>query len=141
MNDAERSIVMRRPDVRFVRRHYPLDSTCNPDMQRQVHAGACELARGAICAERLGRFEAYDDLVFASQGSKVDPEVTAMQAGLDVAAFRDCLSSPETDERLAADIQAARQARIQGTPSLEVRGKVYSLDELYPLLGLDPRRP
>ncbi len=141
MNDAERSIVMRRPDVRFVRRHYPLDSTCNPDMQRQVHAGACELARGAICAERLGRFEGYDDLVFASQGSKVNPEMIAMQAGLDVAAFRDCLSSPDTDERLAADLQAARQARIQSTPSLEVRGKVYSLDELYPLLGLDPRRP
>jgi uncharacterized membrane protein/protein-disulfide isomerase len=139
MNREEKPIVARRPDVRFVRRHYPLDNTCNPQLPQQVHAGSCDLARGAICAERQGKFELYDDLAFANQEARPKPEAVAQQAGLDLTAFRDCLSSPETEQRLAADIQAAGQANVNFTPALQVQGKIYSLDMLYPLLGLPPR--
>lgn len=140
MHGDERSIMAARRDVRFVRRHYPLDNTCNAQLPRQVHEGSCALSRGAICAEKIGRFDAYDDLAFAQQATKPDPERLAQQLGFDAAAFRDCMASPETDQRLAADIEAAGRAGIQFTPSLEVNGKIYSRDTLPAILGI-PRGP
>ena len=136
MHGEERSILAARPDVRFVRRHYPLDNTCNGQLAQQIHAGACALARGGICAEKLGRFEAYDDLAFAQQGSRPTPTALAEQLGLDAGAFQSCLSSPETEQRLASDIAAADRAGVQFTPSLEVNGKLHSRDTLRTVLGL-----
>lgn len=139
MHREERSIMARRPDVRFVRRHYPLDNTCNPQLPQQVHAGSCALARGGICAEKMGRFDAYDDLAFAQQAQRPTPESVAQQIGLDPAAFRDCMASPETEQRLAADIEAAGRAGVNFTPALEVQGKIYSADTLPAVLGIERR--
>lgn len=135
-NAQEPTITMRRRDVRFVKRHYPLDNTCNAQLQRQVHAGSCALARGAICAEKVGRSDAYDDLAFAQQATHPDPERLAQQLGFDMGAFRACLASPEIEQRLAADIEAAGRAGVQFTPALEIQGKIYSSDMLPAKLGL-----
>ncbi|HYD42064.1 MAG TPA: vitamin K epoxide reductase family protein [Anaeromyxobacter sp.] len=140
MHADERSILAARPDVRFVRRHYPLDNTCNLQLQRQIHAGACALARGGICAEKMGRFDAYDDLAFAQQASRPSPEALAQQLGLDPGAFQSCMASPETEQRLASDIDAAGRAGVQFTPALDVNGKIHSRDTLRSILGL-PRAP
>jgi uncharacterized membrane protein len=140
MHADERSILAARPDVRFVRRHYPLDNTCNGQLGQQIHAGACALARGGICAEKMGRFEAYDDLAFSQQASRPKPEALAEQLGLDPGAFQSCMASPETEQRLASDIEAAGRAKVEFTPSLEVNGKIHSRDTLRSVLGL-PRGP
>lgn len=138
MHAKEKTIAARRPDVRLVRRFFPLDATCNPAVHSTVHEGACDLARGGICAEKQGRFEAYDDAAFASQATHPGPEDLAAQLGLDPAAFRACLSAPETQQRLAADAQSGLRDGVRGTPSFLVQGKLESAERFLQLLGLPP---
>jgi protein-disulfide isomerase len=123
---TDKPLLAARPDVRVVRRHFPLDDKCNPKLTRPFHLGACELARAGICAEAQGegRFEAMDDALFANQGEKAPVEELARRVGLDLPRFRACLTSAETEARLASDIQAGIKAGIRGTPSYVVDGKV-----------------
>jgi uncharacterized membrane protein len=133
----EKAALARRPDLKIVRRHFPLDATCNPRLKRSVHEGACDLARGGICAERQGRFEAFDDAAFAAQESKPGVEALASQSGLDLAAFKACLASPETEQQLAADIQSAIAAGVSGTPTYQFQGRLIGT-HLPPELGGPP---
>ncbi len=134
MHLVEKAISASSPGVRFVRRHYPLDGTCNPRIRETIHAGSCELARGGICAERLGAFDAYDDAAFANQDAKPTPQAVASMVGIDPSAFEACLHSPETDARLAADIQSGTAAGVHATPSFQVQGRLYT-GQLPPVLG------
>jgi len=136
MHGTEKAIVAASPGVRFVRRQYPLDAACNPRLRATIpgHESSCELARGGICAERLGAFEAYDDAAFAQQEARPGAEALAQAAGIDLAAFRACLRSPETEARLAADIRDGLTAGVKATPSYQLRGKLYA-GSLPPELG------
>jgi 2-hydroxychromene-2-carboxylate isomerase len=60
----------------------------------------------------------------------------ATQIGLDAASFRACLSAPETQARLAADVQSGVRLSVNGTPSFLVQGKLVSADRLLQLLGM-----
>ncbi len=136
MHQKEKAIAARRPDVRLVRRFFPLDATCNPGVQRTVHEGACDLARGGICAEKQGRFEAYDDAAFAGQATHPAPEELAAQVGLDAGAFRACLSAPDTQQRLAEDAQSGKQLGVHYTPAFLIQGKVVPADDFLRMLGI-----
>jgi protein-disulfide isomerase/uncharacterized membrane protein len=107
-------------------KNYPLDAECNPHVRPTIHAGACRLARGGLCAHEQGRFWPYHDKIFASpppDAQKVDLARLAGEAGLDTAAFAACLDSPRVAERLAAEIAEARQSGVNATPTLFVNGK------------------
>ena len=43
------------PDVNLTFKNFPLEQSCNPGIGQTVHRGACELARGAICASGLDK--------------------------------------------------------------------------------------
>lgn len=133
-HEANKPILASRPDVRVVRRHFPLDDTCNPKLTRPFHVGACDLARAAICAEAQGRFDEMDDALFRNQAEKAPVQELARRLGLDLPRFEACLTSPATEKRLADDIQAAIEAGVRGTPSYVYGGKVYPGD-LATLLG------
>ena len=139
MHGTEKAITTSSPGVRFVRRQFPLDAGCNPRVRATVpgHEGSCELARGGICAERLGAFEAYDDAAFAQQEARPGAEALAQAAGIDLGAFRACLRSPETETRLAADIRDGLAAGVKATPSYQLRGRLYA-GALPPELGGPP---
>lgn len=121
-HEETRAFLARRPDVTLVRRHFPLDSSCNPAMTKPMHPLACALARAAICAEVQGRFAEMDDALFRNQQQGLPVETIAGRLGLDMERFRACLASPETERRLAADIAAALRDRIGATPTFVVRG-------------------
>jgi 2-hydroxychromene-2-carboxylate isomerase len=107
-------------------KNYPLDASCNPRLNRSTHPGACRLARGAICAQRQGRFDAYHDRVFASElRDPTDADVVrlAAEAGLDGSALRACLDDPKTRETLDAQIAEANRLGVSATPTLYVNGK------------------
>jgi protein-disulfide isomerase/uncharacterized membrane protein len=115
-----------RTDIRLVRRHFPLDPACNPAVNRQVHPSACALARAGVCAEAQGRFAEMDDALFANQRDRAPTEALAARVGLDLARFRACLTSPETDARIAADVAAAVRDGVRATPSYVLDGVVYT---------------
>ena len=71
-------------------KNYPLDAECNPNVKPTIHAGACRLARGGLCAHEQGRFWPYHDRIFAlppADAAKPDLTKLAGEAGLDAAAF------------------------------------------------------
>ena len=121
-HEETRAFLAGRPDVTLVRRHFPLDSSCNPVMKKPMHPAACALARTAICAEAQGRLAEMDDALFANQERGEPAEAIAARLGLDLGRFRACLASPETERRLAADIAAALRDGVRATPTYVVGG-------------------
>jgi uncharacterized membrane protein len=123
-HEEERPFLAAHPELRVVKRHFPLDDACNPLVKGKMHVGACSLARAGICAEAQGRAAEMDDALYRERG-RSGMEV-AKELGLDMARFTECVVSPETDRRLAADISQGIRDGVRGLPSWLVGGKVYT---------------
>jgi uncharacterized membrane protein/predicted DsbA family dithiol-disulfide isomerase len=121
-----KAALARRPDIKVVKRHFPLDQACNPVVKRPMHQNACEYARAAICAEAQGYFEAMDDALFQNQRVRRPVAELARGLGLDVARFQACLGAPETAQRLQGDIAAALKDNVNATPTYVVGGAQYA---------------
>ncbi len=107
-------------------KNYPLDAACNPKLKQSTHPGACNVALGAVCAQRQGKFEAYHDRMFSTELRSPTPSDVvriAGEAGLDGAALQGCLDDPKTKETLAAQIAEANRLGVNATPTLYVNGK------------------
>jgi protein-disulfide isomerase len=116
-HEETRAILSSRPDITLVRRHFPLDGSCNPSVARTIHPSACALARAAICAEEQGRFAEMDDALFRNQRERLPPAVLAERIGLDLARFGACVGSRDTERRLAADVAAGLRDGVRATPT------------------------
>jgi protein-disulfide isomerase len=121
-----KAVLRQRPDIRVVKRHFPLDQACNPVIKRPMHLNACEYARAAICAEAQGHFEAMDDALFQNQRSRRPVGDIARGLGLDIIRFDACLVAPETTARLQADVAAAIKDDVKATPTYVVGGVQYA---------------
>jgi protein-disulfide isomerase/uncharacterized membrane protein len=133
-------------------KHYPLDQTCNDNLKGTVHAGACGMALGGICAHEQGHFWQYHDKVFEStftNPTRDDVVKVAGDVGLNVPAFESCLASPRAKERLAAEIQEGRRVSVSATPTVFINGKklpnlnsfMLAIDKESKRLGLPPLAP
>jgi protein-disulfide isomerase len=121
-----RELVGTTPGVSLVFRHFPLDTACNGNLQRQMHSNACAAAYAAECAGKQGRFWEYHDILFEN-GQRLGREALvtyAERVGLDVPAFTRCLDDPATHARVAADVAAAKQAGVNSTPTLFINGRL-----------------
>lgn len=110
------------PDTRMVLRHYPLSTSCNPHVGRDLHPSACVSAIAAVCATAQGHTEDAAALLFAQAGAPVvaGPFVDALH--LDAAQWRACVTDPAAAEALARDIDEGYRAGVQGTPTILVSG-------------------
>ena len=107
-------------------KNYPLDAACNPKLKQSTHPGSCELALGAVCAQRQGKFETYHDKVFSTDlhnPQRADVVLLAGQAGLNAQAMQGCLDDPQTRDTLAAQIAEANRLGVAATPTVYVNGK------------------
>jgi protein-disulfide isomerase/uncharacterized membrane protein len=107
-------------------KNYPLDADCNPKLRQSTHPGACNVALGAVCAHRQGKFEAFHDRAFSTDlrnPAAADVVRIAGEAGLDGPALQGCLDDPKTKEALAAQIAEANRLGVNSTPTLYVNGK------------------
>ena len=111
--------------ARFMFRHYPLDKSCNRNLRSNVHPGACLLAEGSVCADEQNRFWEYHDIAFETKGKISQPVVMdiASNMGLDLSAFKSCLSSGRGLKVVQEDIKAAIQAGVKSTPTLFINGR------------------
>ena len=126
MHEETTRALAHRTDVTLVRRHFPLDPACNPAVTRQVHPSACTLARAGICAEAQGRLAEMEDALFANQRDRAPVEALASRVGLDLERFRACLTSRDTERRLAADVAAGLRDGVRATPSYVVGRTVHA---------------
>lgn len=113
-------------DIKIHFRNFPLEQTCNPNVYRTIHNGACTLALGGFCAAEQGLFWQYHDRVF-SRSWEVATEKDALDiaeaVGIDRSKFQNCLYSSSAKSKLALDIKEGFEARVQVTPTLFVNGK------------------
>ena len=125
-----------RPDVTLVRKHFPLDPSCNPAVTRAMHPDACRLAAAAVCAEEQGRLEAMDDALFRNQKARLPLDRVVVEVGLDAARFGECLRAPSTQRRLQADVAAGLAVGVRATPTWVVNGVAHA--GKFPLEQLPP---
>jgi protein-disulfide isomerase len=125
-HEETNALLAARPDVKLVRKNFPLDSACNPVMKRPMHPSACLLAAAAVCAEDQGKLEPMSDALFRNQKQKLPLESIAQGVGLDLPAFRECLRAPSTERRIQQDIAAGMAVGIKATPTYVVNGVTLS---------------
>lgn len=107
----------RKVQLRFG--NFPLDSKCNPNMDREIHPHACEAAAAGHCADQQGKFWEYGSKMFDNQGSLGHDDLLgyAKELGLDVGAFTSCLDSEETASFIKEDIVLGDRLDIRATPT------------------------
>jgi serine/threonine-protein kinase len=104
---------------------YPLDSACNSFMSgEESNPLRCLAARVQICLEgKPGSFELTGEL-FQRQSELNEGLLKQLATKLMPEAELDaCLTSPDTEKKLQADIQYAGGHKVMGTPLLLVGGR------------------
>jgi protein-disulfide isomerase len=117
-----KALLATRPDVRVVKKHFPLDPSCNRAVPRAIHPNACTLAAAAVCAEEQGKLAAMDDALFRNQKDKRPLDELVRTVGLDAARYEECRRAPSTLRRLEADVTAGMAVGVRATPTYVVNG-------------------
>ena len=98
------------PDtVRLEYRYYPLAS----------HPRGYASALAGECAEEQGKLWPMHDLMFENQNALEDTDLEryALQSGLNVATFKECVSSQQAAQKVDADKAQGDALGVQGTPT------------------------
>jgi diadenylate cyclase len=105
--------------VRFIFRHFPLDS---------VHSRARRAAQAAEAAASQGRFWEMHDLLYENQGELGEEDLMryAAELGLDLRRFEEDLANYHHAWRIEEDRLGGSRAGVEGTPTLFVNGVRYT---------------
>ncbi len=101
--------------VRLVYRHFPVAT---------IHPNAAYAAEASECAREQGKFWQYHDVLYEHQDAltKNDLLSYAGTVKLDMDKFQQCIASGRMQPRIRADVQAALQAGVSGTPTFFING-------------------
>jgi uncharacterized membrane protein len=115
--------------LQIVFKHFPLDSTCNAAVKKELHPRACEVARAAEAAREQGRFWAFHDAVFAaSSDGNISLKALVEHLGLDLDRFEAYRTGDTALAKIQADIDLGVRLGVDGTPSVFVNGRrVYDI--------------
>ena len=105
--------------VRFVFRHFPLDS---------AHPRARRAAQAAEAAAAQDRFWEMHDLLYEGQGELGEDDLMryAAELGLDLQRFEQDLTSDHHARRIEEDRLGGNRAGVTGTPTLFINGVRYT---------------
>jgi uncharacterized membrane protein len=121
-HEDAKAVLASRPDMRLVKKHFPLDPACNPAINRAMHGSACLLASAAICAEEQGKLAPMEDALYANQQARRPLAELVAAVGLDPARLDECLRAPSTLRRLQADVAQGMAVGVRATPTYVVNG-------------------
>jgi protein-disulfide isomerase len=112
--------------VRLVFKHFPLKN----------HPGTLFSSRVAQAAYRQGKFWEMADLLYKNF-SKQNPEDVmeyAKALGMDIERFKKDLEDPKIEQLIERDKMEGVRAKVVGTPTLFINGKMYNLRHDEPFL-------
>lgn len=110
--------------LHIVFKHFPLDSVCNPLVQRELHPKACEAAQAAEAAHRQGKFWAFHEALFMPQSKERRTlQDLINELGLDAERFDADRKAEATLAKVKADIDLGIALGIDGTPSVFINGR------------------
>ena len=112
--------------IRWVFKHFPMNSECNPRMKGTMHPGACAAAKAANCAGEQGRFWPMHDTLFSSPAKFDVPTLRdrARTVGIDVEKWSECMGRAGVDAKLARDVRDGALAKLNGTPRSYINGRL-----------------
>ena len=130
--------------VRLVFKHFPLKN----------HPNTLFSSRAAQAANRQGKFWEMSDLLYRNF-NKQDPEDVmeyAKTLGMNIERFKKDLEDPKIEQLIVRDKMEGVRAKVVGTPTLFINGKMYNLrhdeaflkdliDEEAEHLGIEPPYP
>jgi protein-disulfide isomerase len=102
--------------VKFVYRDFPITN---------IHPNAVPTALASECADDQGKFWEYHDKIFVNQKSWQDLEIAdsvnvlkqyAIELGLDMGEFNQCLETGKYLDEIQNDLQDGRDYGVTGTP-------------------------
>lgn len=105
--------------VRLLFKHFPLKN----------HPGTLFSSRAAQAAHRQGKFWAMSDLLYKDFNKQDMEDVLeyARALGMDVEGYKKDLEDPKVGELLERDKREGVRAKVVGTPTLFINGKIYTL--------------
>ncbi len=105
-------------DVKLVMKHFPLPN----------HSYARKAATAALAAAKQDKFWEMHERLYASQRELSDAKVESIagELGLNMERFHQDLKDPGIGLMIDGEISNARQANVQGTPTIFINGKSLS---------------
>lgn len=130
------------PDVKFIFKPFPLDGTCNDAIHGGGDGISCGLAFAVMCAEQINKsgWKAHDyffeNQMEVIQAQNLDKNLEAVSAviGITKEDLKKCVEKPETKSLVVKMAQEGATAKIQGTPTVFVNGKLLGGGQLLPVL-------
>lgn len=113
---------------RIVFKHFPLDKTCNPELTRTLHPGACAGAVAAEAARLLEGDEAFwslHDAMFHSNTRFSTQWVYAEveKLGIDVEAYKARFQTRSVWNQIHANIAEGQALGLESTPNMFLNGR------------------
>lgn len=101
--------------VRLIYRDFPLES---------IHPNATPAAEAANCAGEQDRYEEFNEMLFTRDNPlNADTfESYAVEVGLDLASFQQCVSERRYQDEVQADLAYASELGVRSTPTFFVNG-------------------
>ena len=115
--------------VRFVFKHFPMNTLCNAHIQNNRHKWACNAALASECARRQGKFWPMHDIMFKNQHKleSTDLRHYATGIGLDMDAYTACMRDPTARDALKRSIdEAGVDLGLRATPRTFLNGLMLS---------------
>lgn len=111
--------------VRYFFYNYPLDKTCNDQIEGNFHPMACLSAYAVVCADKKGDFWQFHDDIFREQKTLSEASIMALakKRGWDEKEFSACLQDPSTLEQVKQNIEKAKTIFVQGTPTILINNR------------------
>ena len=108
--------------VKFVTRHYPLESECNGSVPGGNHFVACEAAAAMVMAASKGTADKLEEWLFTNQASLTTASVK--QAAADVAGITDFDAQyAQALVKVRADADLGTKLKVGSTPTFFLNGR------------------
>jgi protein-disulfide isomerase len=114
-----------KDNLLIVFRNYPLDKSCNPSMQQELHKNACRVAILARCAGQYGKFWQYHDMALGRQSSISEKTAKdwALFVGLTEEQISSCMNSKAIVDKIRADVDLGNKVGVNSTPTVFINGR------------------
>lgn len=120
-----KKLLKNNPDLRLIFKDYPLDQSCNYNINRPFHEYACKASISARCAAEQGKFWEYHDLLFENQGNIDENSFMdfAQSLNLDMKKFETCVNTAKPIDKIITDIDEAGALGVNATPTFFFEGR------------------
>lgn len=114
--------------VRFIRRDFPLDISCNRALSRPFHPLSCQAAYFAKCAGEQGKYWQFHDELYKNMeilSSDIILNIGRLLS-LDMDRLQECAAGSLAKAKVSADIEEALRFNIEATPSFRIFGEIFA---------------